>query len=550
VILSQEATIRRHVAAGAWSQVTVDRLFLRGVERDPGGIIFRNAGDQAVPGLDHAVTFEEAQQRVDALASFFAGVGLKPDTVIGIHLPASAEAAMIVLAALRAGLIVCPLPLHLNKSEMAEVVAAAGIRAIATASEIEGEPSGEQVRDVAAEAFNIRFVFAVGTGVPDGLVDLDVVLADLDQFGPPPALLRRGDPADHVASLSLMRDPDDRLVIVPLSHNHLVASALAHTLEAMMTPGGILLSTMHPATPAGLSAGLATALVNGGTVAFHHPTRLTRLTTAVLTSGTNRVVLPAAIGVMAAAALPADVGLSLVTSGLDPRGSPDLPAGRSVTDLLTLGGLCVLPVARGTANTAARLPSGPVRIPRTSSTAAVLFETRIKPRTGAMDRRAATGAGELLVTGALIPDAPWPQPTSGRGTAALQVGTDGVVRTGILAQPSLDGGSVHLHGPIADVLVVAGRTLSPARLEALLRSHPSVADAAVFPVETPVVGARVGIALVPITGATLQADQLSAFIAARGGSLDGPSVVAVVPEIPRGADGAVLREALFLAAVA
>jgi acyl-CoA synthetase (AMP-forming)/AMP-acid ligase II len=550
VILSSEGIIRRHVEAGAWPRVTLDRLFRRGVERDPDGIVFRNAGDPVVPGLDHAVSFTDAERRIDALASFFAGVGLKPDTVIGIHLPSSVEAATIVLAALRAGLIVCPLPLHLNRSEMAAVVAAAGIRAIATASEIEGEATGEQVRDVAADAFAIRFVFAVGTGVPDGLVDLDVVLADLGQFAPPPPVVRRGDPADHVAALSLMRDADDRLIVVPHSHNHLVAAALGHALESSMTPGEILLSTMHPAAPAGLAAGLATALVNGGTVAFHHPTRISRLTAAALTSGAARVVIPSAIGAEAAASLPSDIGLSLVDPGLSSGGPPALSAGRAVTDLYTLGGLCLLPVARAAENAAAMLPLGSVRIPRTNATAAVLYETRIKARSGGPDRRTPTGAGELLVAGALVPDAPWPEPSSGQAAMPLPLTADGFVRSGIAAQPEADGARVRLDGPIADLIVVAGHTVSPARLEALLRSHPKIADAAVFPVDAPTVGARIGIAVVPITGVTISPRDLSAFLAARGGSLDEPGIVAVVPEVPRNADGAVLRDALFLSAVA
>jgi acyl-CoA synthetase (AMP-forming)/AMP-acid ligase II len=550
VILSQEGTIKRHVAAGAWSRVTLDDLFRRGVERDPGGVVFRNSGDAVVPGLDHALTFSDADRRIDALASFFAGVGLKPDTVVGIHLPPSAEAAVIVLAALRAGLIICPLPLHLTRSEMADVVAAAGIRAIATASEIEGEPSAEQVRDVAAEAFAIRFVFAVGLGIPDGLIDLDAVLSDLEQFGPPPVLARRGAPADHIAALSLMRDAGDRLVIAPHSHNHLVAAALAHALESAMAPGEVLLSTMHPASPAGLAGGLATALINGGTVAFHHPTRMARLTAAAVTAGAGRVVLPAAFAGEADAALPAEIALSLVTPGLDPNGVADLAPGRPVTDLFTLGGLCLLPVSRGADNAAAMLPAGPVRIPRTADGSAVLFETRIKPRAASTDRRTTSGTGDLLVTGAIVPDAPWPEPAGAGSVGTLTVGADGIVRTGLLAQASADGLDIRLRGPAADLLVVAGRTIAPGRIESLLKTHPSVEDAAVFPVDAAHVGARVGIAVVPRPGQAIRGDELSLFLAERGGSLDTPAVLSVVKAIPRGADGAILREALFLSAVA
>ena len=111
MILTPEDRIRAYVDDGVWSRVTLDHLFRKGLAATPDEVVFRDIGGPPVPGLGSARTFAEVHRRVEALAAFFAGVGLKPDTVVGIHLPACVDATLILLAALRAGLIVCPLPL-------------------------------------------------------------------------------------------------------------------------------------------------------------------------------------------------------------------------------------------------------------------------------------------------------------------------------------------------------------------------------------------------------------------------------------------------------
>jgi acyl-CoA synthetase (AMP-forming)/AMP-acid ligase II len=541
MILTSEQRAEACVASGAWSQVTLDELLRRAAAATPATTAFEDVGAGAVPGLSAHYSFADAVRRIDGLAAFFATVGLRPDMVLGIHLPPCADAAIIIFAALKAGLVVAPLPVYWTKSEIEAAIEAASIKAMVTASEIEDEPSGELVRDVAADTFAIRFVFAVGDGQPDGLIDLTEVLADVDALGPPPEVARRGVAADHVALLSMARTPDDELLIVPYSHNQLTAIAAGHLLEAGIAAPETVLSTMHPASLASMAGAIATALMAGGHVAFHHGTSLAGLAGAVESAGADRVVLPEAIVAPLAAALDRPVAFSAVGAGL---GLMPAPAARTV-DLVTLGGLCLIPRARDADGAMVALPLGEARMGGHDD-APALFEARIRPKAGARSRKT---EGELLLGGAAIPDAPWPEPQSGRRGALLGVTSDGFLRTGLAVEEH--DGQLVITGTLGETIGVAGITVSPRRLDALFRRYEGVEDAAVFPIDAGPVGHRIGLAVVPKPGERPQLAELLAWLDSEAaGKLDRPVALLSVPEIPRNADGSVRREALFLAAVA
>lgn len=542
MILTSEQRTEAYVASGAWNNVTLGDLLHRSAVAAPETVAFEDVGVGAVPGLSARYSFVDAEKRINGLAAFFAAVGLRPDMVLGIHLPPCADAAIILFAALKAGLVVAPLPIYWTKSEIEAAIEAASIKAMVTGSEIENEPSGELVRDVAADTFAIRFVFAVGDGQPDGLIDLSEVLADLDALGEAPDVARRGEAADHIALLSMARTPDDELLIVPYSHNQLMAIATGHLIEAGIVAAQTVLSTMHPASLASVAGSIATALMSGGRVVFHHGTSLAGLADAVETAGADRVVLPEVMVAPLAASLDRDVAFSAVAAGL---GLAPAPAARTV-DLVTLGGLCLIPRGRDATGGAVALPIGEARMGGVDA-APVLFETKIKTKATARNRKAESG--ELLLGGAAIPDAPWPEPQSGRRSALLGVTSDGFLRTGLAAEEQ--DGRLAITGTLGETIGIAGITVSPKRLDALFRTYPGVEDAAVFPIEAGPVGHRLGLAVVPKAGERPSLTELLIWLEGEeAGKLDRPAALVSVSEIPRDADGAVRRQALFLQAVA
>ncbi|MGH9056549.1 MAG: class I adenylate-forming enzyme family protein [Acidimicrobiales bacterium] len=111
---------------------------------------------------------------------------------------------------------------------------------------------------------------------------------------------------------------------------------------------------------------------------------------------------------------------------------------------------------------------------------------------------------------------------------------------------SIDGeGRLQVDGRISDLIVTGGENVWPAPVEAALRRHRGVAEAAVAGRPDPVWGERVVAWLVPADPADPPAlDELRALVAEAVAPYAAPREVVVVRELPRTAIGKVRRKAL------
>jgi hypothetical protein len=50
MILTPEERLRRNVADGVWTRVTIDEVFRRGLTAEPDVVVFRDFGPQGQPG--------------------------------------------------------------------------------------------------------------------------------------------------------------------------------------------------------------------------------------------------------------------------------------------------------------------------------------------------------------------------------------------------------------------------------------------------------------------------------------------------------------------
>ncbi|WP_344089714.1 AMP-binding protein, partial [Nocardiopsis composta] len=108
------------------------------------------------------------------------------------------------------------------------------------------------------------------------------------------------------------------------------------------------------------------------------------------------------------------------------------------------------------------------------------------------------------------------------------------------------GGWVFFAGREPDRLRVDGENLAAGPIEELLRGHPPIADAAVYPVPDPQAGDRVMAALVPAEGARFDPADFAAFLAGRTdlGAKWAPHYLRIVPELPITASHKVLKRRL------
>ena len=121
---------------------------------------------------------------------------------------------------------------------------------------------------------------------------------------------------------------------------------------------------------------------------------------------------------------------------------------------------------------------------------------------------------------------------------------EGWFRTGDLARVSADG-FVEITGRLRERILRGGYSVFPQEVEAVLAEHPDVAEAAVVGVPHPELGEEVAAFVVAKAGTSPRPDDLAAYCADRLARFKYPRHIRVVPELPKGPTGKVLKPELL-----
>ena len=148
-----------------------------------------------------------------------------------------------------------------------------------------------------------------------------------------------------------------------------------------------------------------------------------------------------------------------------------------------------------------------------------LFCTRLQIDTG----------GEILVAG----------PTVAPGARA----PDGWLHTGDLGALD-DEGNLTVVGRVADTIITGGENVAPAEVEAVLASHPAIAEVAVHGAADEHWGERIVATVVLRPDATATARELAGYCGNRLARYKVPRVFRFVPELPKTHTGKLLRRDL------
>ncbi len=139
--------------------------------------------------------------------------------------------------------------------------------------------------------------------------------------------------------------------------------------------------------------------------------------------------------------------------------------------------------------------------------------------------------GEILVAGPTV--------------APAVTSPDGWLATGDLGRLDADG-NLHVSGRIADTIISGGENVAPAEVEAVLESHPQVAEAAVIGRSDPRWGEAVTAIVVPRAGAEPDVRLLREHCAQRLAAYKVPKhVVLAAGPLPRTRSGKLLRRQLI-----
>jgi long-chain acyl-CoA synthetase len=146
--------------------------------------------------------------------------------------------------------------------------------------------------------------------------------------------------------------------------------------------------------------------------------------------------------------------------------------------------------------------------------------------------------GELFSTSPYLFNGYW-----NRDAATAEAFRDGWVTVGDLAKRDEEG-HVYIVDRIKDMVISGGVNIYPREIEEVLVKHPEIAEAAIVGVPDERWGERLKAFIVAAPGSELDAEGVTAYCEARISRMKTPKDVEFIEQIPRNANGKVLKTEL------
>jgi len=424
-------------AAPAWGRATLDGILRKCAREHADRLALVDDPDReswnSTPPQE--LTYAELDRRVDALAGFFRMAGLQQDSIIALDAPPTSDTVIILLAAMRAGLIAFPVPSLWTRRDCMTVLSPLGPKAVIVTSVSKGESRAERLRDVADTIRSTKLVFGYGGGLPGGVMDLAGSLR-ADDMLPAPPVDREGEPAEHIATITANGAPAASTRLHARAHRHWIASGLSFVLEAKLRDGASYLLPFSLSGLTGIGAGIVPWLLTSGTLNLHRFDRLTQLAARAQEIDPDAIILPGPLSEpLHAAGLWSEddeptIGVVWKDSHPDP--SREIDAGRRVIDITAIDDLAFV-ARRREGSGVVPLPVGPVNVPSDSAGGSAILEIRIEGHLHkASDSRASLLGGLLSLRGMAVPTArSIPGDNETPAATGIEPSAEGFVRTDI-----------------------------------------------------------------------------------------------------------------------
>jgi len=489
--------------------------------------------------LDGAtLTWAEVDARVDETVAALRAHGAQPGDRIAIALPNSPAFAIAFWATLRADAIVVPVNPAYTPREQAHILQDSTASFSITTPDLRPTSiTPQSTSDQAGQAETAETGEAVeGAGAADSGWRAPGEPGPLSEAQPAPPAPKTPDQTAVICYTSgTTGAPKGAL----LTHDNFLSNLHAFAeLEALrLTEDDVLLGLLPFFHIFGLNVILNAAALHGASVLvmdrFSPAGSLAALAEHGVTVAYGAPPVFAAWCAVAAAEVPPLPRLRAAVSGADSLPEPvwhaflerfGVPIQESYGLTETAPGL--------TSNAAAPAPrAGTVGMPLPG------VEIRLAGPDGA--EVAAGQAGEIVARGRNVFHG-----YHGRTDATAEVlDADGWFRTGDLGEWDPDG-YLRIIGRLKDLVIVSGFNVYPREVEAVLREHPGVADAAVVGIPDARTGERVRAVVVAADGAALDEAALLAHCRERLARYKLPREVVVVDALPRRTTGKVSRDAL------
>lgn len=492
---------------------------------------------------------------VSRVSALFVEHGLNPGDTILIQLANTVESPITILAAMRAGLVPCVVPLLWRRRELEPVFQKLPIKAIICQGDHSDHGYGEMMRDLAAEHFSVRFLYGAGRNLADGIMPLNEVFerpagnelghSYAQQFEPS---------ANDPGIIQWGINPEGKLSPLWRTHAELIGAGMAHILQTGLNQSDRLHNPFPLSSLTGLVAMFAPWLITGATMIQHEP-----FEEASFLKDLERNEITYTI-------LPAPIFKKHYESGTLRQAAPDLKAigcvwppqnlsthkannstivdpSISIYDIINVGDFASLILPRSEQRRANSFPLGQISVPFGSPECAPLLETKLKGTVQKAASELSSLSGNLLIRGPLVPDAAY---ALWNGAPKHKEGAEGWINTGLPV--SISEGSFDLVSLEKDsAFIYHGGTVMPASdLDAIYMAFDEFIDAAAFTIDDPLVGDRIYAAIVPIPGTSPSMKKFREYLKDKAISpFLLPEKLVVVSLIPRDDEGRVIRDKIL-----
>ena len=489
-------------ALSYWARVTPDAVTLLAPDREP-------------------VTYRELQDAVDLLAGELSRLGIGRQDGVALVFPEGRELCLALLATISAG-IAAPLAWPNPEAEYRRVWSTPRVRAVMVSAEIprlEVAPGGDPLP---------FFTFTPGSSGRVGDFRLDGPVLGRSALAPAPA--------DDIALILRSSGTTGQPKLVPRTHRHLVSTCQAHVEATSVSAADRCLYLAKTVFSQGICT-LTTAIFVGAS-AINPPKWDKRSIVHCL-----RVCRPTYLATSPAVlrALAADRGElreALRHAPLRCIQSSSSPLSADERDRLEAAFGCPILNNYGMSEAtviATERHAGVPRVP--GSVGFPCCGVQIVDERGTPVGRGAHG--EIVVRGSRVISGYLDDPAA--NVAAFLPG--GWLRTGDAGFLD-DAGYLHLIGRLGEIINRGGEKIVPSEVDDVLRTHPAVADAAVFAVADDRLGQNLVAAVVLNAGMSASPRELRSWMLDRLASYKAPRRIWFVADLPRTATGKVRRGVL------
>jgi acyl-CoA synthetase (AMP-forming)/AMP-acid ligase II len=505
--------------AGWWGDKTLADLFFANAVKHPERLALvdaPNRNDFAF-GDPKRLTYAQLQAEVERLAGALLAADIGKDDVIVIQLPNISEFVALYFAAATIGAIVSPVAVQYRSHELSTMFDIVEPKAFICGTQMHNADHIGVVRSLLDGSIKLM---TVGPDAPADAIDLTHAQTHPDLLAAYRAATKID--ADDIFTVCWTSGTTGIPKGVPRSHNHWVGIAPGTYSTSRLQDGDVMLNPFPLINMASIGGITMSWLRIAGTMVLHHPFDPQIYLGQIATEKPGFTIAPPAVlnMLLQNEALLAKVDFSSLRT-IGSGSAPLAPAmvqgfqerlGLPVINIFGSNeGMTLItgpddvpdPVER-----ASYFPNGLDITPWFGSAPERIMQSRLVPPQGGEPITDEGVPGELQIRGPAVFEGYWK--ALEQNAAAFT--EDGYFKTGDLFQIEQGGRFLKFTGRCKDLIIRGGVNISPEEIDQALGGHPLLAEACVFALPDPVMGERIGVAVVSRDGADVSLDAVTAFL--------------------------------------